>query len=112
MEQTNRPIDEGNRHLWLIRPALTSIRQGSFNWGAHREIDFGMCKVTEGLTITDPDWVHNWNSMWSLKPTHTLPRFAYHFFHASDDPVQAGRASGVHGQDARLAGRGQLRLRP
>jgi lysozyme len=63
--------------------------QGSYNWNAQRgKISFGMCKVTEGLTITDPDWVHNWNSMWSLTAAHTLPRFAYHFFHASDDPVK------------------------
>jgi GH25 family lysozyme M1 (1,4-beta-N-acetylmuramidase) len=66
-----------------------SYAQGSFNWGAYRnKISFGMCKVTEGLTITDPDWVHNWNSIWSLNSTHTLPRFAYHFFHASDDPAK------------------------
>ena len=66
-----------------------SYAQGSFNWGAYRgKISFGMCKVTEGLTITDPDWVHNWNSIWSLNTAHNLPRFAYHFFHASDDPVK------------------------
>lgn len=66
-----------------------SYAQGSFSWGAYRgKISFGMCKVTEGLTITDPDWVHNWNSIWSLNTSHNLPRFAYHFFHASDDPVK------------------------
>jgi lysozyme len=66
-----------------------SYAQGSFNWGAYRnKINFGMCKVTEGLTITDPDWVHNWNSIWSLNTAHNLPRFAYHFFHADDDPVK------------------------
>src|ERR1700728_4247707 len=66
-----------------------SYAQGSFNWGAYKgKINFGMCKVTEGLTITDPDWVHNWNSIWSLNSAHNLPRFAYHFFHASDDPVK------------------------
>src|ERR1700753_193600 len=67
-----------------------SYAQGSFNWRAYRgKISFGMCKVTEGLTITDPDWVHNWNSIWSLNAAHNLPRFAYHFFHASDDPACA-----------------------
>jgi GH25 family lysozyme M1 (1,4-beta-N-acetylmuramidase) len=45
-----------------------------------------MCKVTEGLTITDPYFVNNWNAMWEL--SHTMPRFGYHYFHASDDPVK------------------------
>ena len=63
--------------------------QGSYNWGQWKgKISFGMCKVTEGLTVTDPDWVHNWDSMWSLNSTHTVPRFAYHFFHADDDPAK------------------------
>ncbi len=48
------------------------------------KISFGMCKVTEGLTITDPDWVGNWDSMWELNKL--MPRFGYHFFHAADDP--------------------------
>ena len=66
-----------------------SYSQGSYHWGAQKgRISFGMCKVTEGLTITDPDWVHNWNSMWDMNSTHTFPRFAYHLFHADDDPVQ------------------------
>ena len=42
-----------------------------------------MCKVTEGLTITDPYFANNWNAMWEL--SHTMPRFGYHYFHASDD---------------------------
>jgi GH25 family lysozyme M1 (1,4-beta-N-acetylmuramidase) len=66
-----------------------SYAQGSFNWGAYKgKINFGACKVTEGLTITDPDWVHNWDSMWSMNSTHTFPRFGYHFFHASDNPAE------------------------
>jgi lysozyme len=60
--------------------------QGAYNWEQWRsKIGFGMCKVTEGLTITDPRFVHNWNAMWELN--RTMPRFGYHFFHASDDPV-------------------------
>jgi GH25 family lysozyme M1 (1,4-beta-N-acetylmuramidase) len=66
-----------------------SYAQGLFNWAAEKgKINFGACKVTEGLTITDPDWVHNWDAMWSMNSTHTFPRFAYHFFHASDNGVQ------------------------
>ena len=61
--------------------------QGSnYNWRQWRgKISFGMCKATEGLTITDPAFVSNWNAMWELN--RLMPRFAYHFFHASDDPA-------------------------
>jgi len=45
-----------------------------------------MCKITEGLTISDPTFVSNWNAMWELN--RTMPRFGYQFFHASDDPVR------------------------
>jgi GH25 family lysozyme M1 (1,4-beta-N-acetylmuramidase) len=83
-----------------------SYAQGSFNWGHYKgKINFGMCKVTEGLTITDPYWVHNWNSMWSMNSTHTFPRFAYHFFHASDDPTkQADRFASTVKTHGLLAG--------
>ena len=58
-----------------------------YDWRQWRgKISFGMCKVTEGLTITDPYLANNWNAMWEL--SRTLPRFGYHFFHASDDPVK------------------------
>ena len=58
-----------------------------YDWRQWRgKISFGMCKATEGLTITDPYFVNNWNAMWEL--SSTMPRFAYHFFHASDDPVR------------------------
>jgi lysozyme len=60
--------------------------QGSFNWNAEKnKIAFGMCKATEGTGTTDPDFVHNWNGMWALNKL--MPRFAYHFFHASEDPI-------------------------
>ena len=58
-----------------------------YDWRQWRgKISFGMCKVTEGLTITDPYFANNWNAMWEL--SHTMPRFGYHYFHASDDPVE------------------------
>lgn len=62
-----------------------------FPWASERgQISFGMCKATEGLRTSDPDFAANWNGMWAL--SRTLPRFAYHFFHASEDPtVQAER---------------------
>jgi lysozyme len=62
-----------------------------FPWTSERgKISFGMCKATEGLNTSDPDFAANWNGMWAL--SRTLPRFAYHFFHASSDPtVQAER---------------------
>ena len=39
-----------------------------YDWRQWRgKISFGMCKATEGLTITDPDFVNNWNAMWELE---------------------------------------------
>ena len=62
--------------------------QGAYNWDQQiGQIQFGMCKVTEGLTGSDPQFAHNWNSMWFMNATHTFPRFGYHFFHASDSPT-------------------------
>ncbi len=58
-----------------------------YNWRQWQgKISFGMCKATEGLTITDSTFVSNWNAMWELN--RLMPRFAYHFFHASDNPVK------------------------
>lgn len=57
-----------------------------YNWGQWAgEISFGMAKATEGTTLIDPDLEDNWDAMWWLRPDHRLPRFAYHFFHASQD---------------------------
>jgi lysozyme len=68
-----------------------SYAQGAhFPWASERgRISFGMCKATEGLHTTDPDLEANWNGMWEL--SSTLPRFAYHFFHAAEDPVAQAR---------------------
>jgi GH25 family lysozyme M1 (1,4-beta-N-acetylmuramidase) len=64
-----------------------------FPWEFERgKIAFGMAKATEGTGLTDPDFGHNWDSMWWLRPDHRLPRFAYHFFRAAEDPV----AQAVH----------------
>lgn len=78
--------------------------QGNFDWSAEKgKIGFGMAKATEGTTITDSEFVHNWNSMWGL--SHTLPRFAYHFFHASEDPTaQAERLVALVKPHGLLAG--------
>jgi GH25 family lysozyme M1 (1,4-beta-N-acetylmuramidase) len=79
--------------------------QGSnYNWRQWRgKISFGMCKATEGLTITDPAFVSNWNAMWELN--RLMPRFAYHFFHASDDPAhQAERFVATVKPDGLLPG--------
>jgi lysozyme len=65
--------------------------QGNFDWAAYRgKLQFAMCKATEGLNTSDPDFAANWDSMWEL--SSTLPRFAYHFFHPAEDPqAQAQR---------------------
>lgn len=64
-----------------------SWAQGKFNWTAqHGHVAFAAAKATEGLTITDPQFGNNWDGMWFLNGTHTIPRFGYHFFRASDNP--------------------------
>lgn len=62
--------------------------QGAFNWTAwNGRIGFGLAKAAEGGSMTDADFGHNWDSMWSMNATHTFPRFAYLFFRAGQDPV-------------------------
>lgn len=59
---------------------------GAFNWKAQAgKIEFAAAKATEGLDITDPQFGNNWNGMWELN--RLMPRYAYHFFHAAEDPV-------------------------
>jgi len=73
----------------MTEPGIdVSYAQGKFNWTAqHGHVAFGAAKATEGLTVTDPQFAANWDGMWFLNATHTVPRFAYHFFHPDDDPV-------------------------
>lgn len=68
-----------------------SYAQGAhFPWTSERgKIQFGMCKATEGLNTLDPDLAANWNGMWAA--SKTLPRFAYHYFHAADDPAEQAK---------------------
>lgn len=71
---------------------VSNIQGARFPWAGERgRISFGMAKATEGLTFTDPDFPGNWNAMWWLQPDHRLPRFAYHYFHAGQDPVAQAR---------------------
>jgi len=43
---------------------------------------FVICKATEGITYTDPDFQHNWSTI----PTKGFVRGAYHFYRSADDP--------------------------
>jgi lysozyme len=62
--------------------------QGAFPWGQWKgRIGFGLAKATEGDGETDPEFGHNWDSMWALQPDHRFVRFAYSFFHPAQDPV-------------------------
>lgn len=45
-------------------------------------ITFVICKATQGLTITDPDFANNWNTIRSKG----FLRGAYHFYQTQDDP--------------------------
>jgi lysozyme len=65
-----------------------STWQGAFDWQTwQNQIGFGLAKAAEGDAETDPDFGHNWDSMWWMNASHTFPRFAYLYFHASLDPV-------------------------
>lgn len=46
-------------------------------------LGFIICKATEGITYTDPDFAHNWSAI-SAKG---FVRGAYHFYHSNDDPT-------------------------
>ena len=47
------------------------------------QLQFVICKATEGLSFVDPDFKSNWNTIKSLNIT----RGTYHFFIANDDPL-------------------------
>jgi GH25 family lysozyme M1 (1,4-beta-N-acetylmuramidase) len=60
--------------------------QGAFDWPAWQgKISFAAAKATEGDADTDEEFARNWAGMWDLD--RRMPRFAYHYFHASLDPV-------------------------
>lgn len=63
-----------------------------YNWEQWAgKISFGICKATEGTGLVDVGLENNWDSMWFLRPDRRLPRFAYHFFRAAEDPVEQAR---------------------
>ncbi|HKX85527.1 MAG TPA: GH25 family lysozyme [Flavobacterium sp.] len=48
------------------------------------QLEFVICKATEGITYTDPDFKNNWNMI----KQQGFVRGAYHFYHCADDPTQ------------------------
>ena len=48
------------------------------------QLTFVICKATEGVTVTDPDFKYNWNMI----KQNGFVRGAYHFYHCADDPTQ------------------------
>ncbi|MGX7666397.1 glycoside hydrolase family 25 protein [Flavobacterium pedocola] len=48
------------------------------------KLSFVICKATEGVTYTDPDFKSNW----AMIQGNGFVRGAYHFYHCSDDPTQ------------------------
>ncbi|MGH2664782.1 GH25 family lysozyme [Flavobacterium sp.] len=58
------------------------------------QFTFVICKATEGITYTDPDFKTNWPEIQSKG----YVRGAYHFYHCDDDPTeQAANYLGVVG---------------
>jgi lysozyme len=49
-----------------------------------KQLDFIICKATEGVTYTDPDFKSNWDMI----KQQGFVRGAYHFYHCADDPTQ------------------------
>ena len=63
-----------------------------YNWHQWAgKLAFGMCKVSEGDGLVDVGLENNWAQMWEVRPDHRLPRFGYHFFRASKDPIAQAR---------------------
>nr|WP_294934782.1 GH25 family lysozyme [uncultured Flavobacterium sp.] len=48
------------------------------------QLTFVICKATEGVTLTDPDFQNNWKMI----EENGFVRGAYHFYHCADDPKQ------------------------
>jgi lysozyme len=48
------------------------------------QLTFVICKATEGVTVTDPDFNNNWDMI----QKNGFIRGAYHFYHCADDPTQ------------------------
>jgi len=46
-------------------------------------LQFIICKATEGITYTDPNFAHNWTTISEKK----FIRGAYHFYRCNDDPI-------------------------
>ncbi|PHS04837.1 MAG: hypothetical protein COA88_13135 [Kordia sp.] len=46
-------------------------------------LGFVICKATEGITYTDPNFTHNWTTISENK----FIRGAYHFYRCNDDPI-------------------------
>jgi len=70
-----------------VRGIDVSRWQGDFDWRQHPGLSFGMAKCTES-DFTDPEFGHNWDGMWNYQADHRMPRFAYCYFRAAQDPVQ------------------------
>lgn len=47
-------------------------------------LTFVICKATEGVTVIDPEFSNNWNTI----DQKGFVRGAYHFYHCNDDPVK------------------------
>lgn len=64
-----------------------SMYQGEEVSELHKEKDsltFIICKATEGITYTDPEFSYNWKT---IKEKSFL-RGAYHFYRSNDDPTE------------------------
>ncbi|OHX63978.1 GH25 family lysozyme [Flammeovirga pacifica] len=55
--------------------------------GEQSDLNFIICRASEGLTIKDDEFHHNWKSIKKKK----LIRGAYHFYMTDDDPIEQAK---------------------
>jgi lysozyme len=74
-----------NQHIDtpLVQGIDVSHFQGPVDWKEIDHIAFAICKATQGISFTDPNFSSNWNDLKAQK----IMRGAYHFYVNTDDPV-------------------------
>lgn len=76
----------------MTRSAQGEDRSNFQAVGPWRDLDFGWCKATEGVSFIDPTFAPNWANL----KAQAGYRGAYHFFHPGIDPLaQAEHFMGI-----------------
>lgn len=101
-ESGKKPATEAD--VKLVNGIDISHYQGDLDWQKiSKEVLFGICKATEGITFKDPEFDDNWVRIKNAN----LIRGAYHFYLSNDDPAEQAkffwkRIEGYSNQDLPL----------